>query len=87
MEVFETNWKINHFREQVNRNRFKLIFTSRISRSDNQKSNENYHDFYIQMIYQIYDNSEWKKVKLSEIEYETFDEIAEKIIENVKKIN
>ena len=39
------------------------------------------------MIYQIYDNSEWKKVKLSEIEYETFDEIAEKITENVKKIN
>ena len=82
--VFETNWKINHFREQINKNRFKLIFSSLINRSDNQKDNENYHDFYIQIIYEIYDNSAWKKIKLSEIENELLDEIVKKIRFKIK---
>ena len=83
--VFETNWKINHFREQINKNRFKLIFSSLINRSDNQKDNENYHDFYIQIIYEIYDKSTWKKIKLSEIENELLNEIVRKIRLNIKR--
>ena len=85
LTVFETNWKINHFREQINRNRFKLIFTSLINRSDDQKYNENYHDFYIQIIYEIYDKSAWKKIKLSEIENKLLDEIVKKIRKKIKK--
>ena len=85
LTIFETNWKINHFREQVNRNRFKLIFTSLINRSDDQKYNENYHDFYIQIIYEIYDKSAWKKIKLSEIENKLLDEIVKKIRKKIKK--
>ena len=85
LTIFETNWKINHFREQINRNRFKLIFSSLINRSDNQKDNENYHDFYIQIIYEIYDKSAWKKIKLSEIENELLDEIVKKIRLKIKK--
>ena len=85
LTIFETNWKINHFREQINRNRFKLIFTSLINRSDDQKDNENYHDFYIQIIYEIYDKSAWKKIKLSEIENELLDEIVKKIRLKIKK--
>jgi len=85
LTIFETNWKINHFREQINRNRFKLIFTSLINRSDDQKYNENYHDFYIQIIYEIYDKSAWKKIKLSEIENKLLDEIVKKIRKKIKK--
>ena len=85
LTVFETNWKINHFREEINRNRFKLIFTSLINRSDDQKYSENYHDFYIQIIYEIYDKSAWKKIKLSEIESKLLDEIVKKIRLKIKK--
>ena len=85
LTTFETNWKINHFREQINRNRFKLIFTSLINRSDDQKYNENYHDFYIQIIYEIYDKSAWKKIKLSENENQFLDEIVKKIGVKIKK--
>tara|TARA_A100001011_G_scaffold246539_1_gene254786 strand:- start:316 stop:741 length:426 start_codon:yes stop_codon:yes gene_type:complete len=85
LTTFETNWKINHFREQINRNRFKLIFTSLINRSDDQKYNENYHDFYIQIIYEIYDKSAWKKIKLSKIENKFLDEIVKKIRLKMKK--
>ena len=85
LTIFETNWKINHFREEINRNRLKLIFTSLINRSDNQKNNENYHDFYIQIIYEIYDKSAWKKIKLSEIENKLLDEIVKKIRKKIKK--
>ena len=85
LTIFETNWKINHFREQINRNRFKLIFTSLINRSDDQKYSENYHDFYIQIIYEIYDKSAWKKIKLSEIENKFLDEIVKKIRLKIKE--
>tara|TARA_Y100000996_G_scaffold106766_1_gene78471 strand:+ start:136 stop:561 length:426 start_codon:yes stop_codon:yes gene_type:complete len=85
LTIFETNWKINHFREQINRNRLKLIFTSLINRSYDQKNNENYHDFYIQIIYEIYDKSAWKKIKLSEIENKLLDEIVKKIRVKIKK--
>ena len=81
--IFETNWKINYFREQINKNRFKLIFTSLINRSESQMINENYHDFYIQIIYEIYDKSAWKKIKLSETENKFLDEIVRKIRLNV----
>ena len=83
--IFETNWKINYFREQINKNRFKLIFTSLINRSKSQMSNENYHDFYIQIIYEIYDKSAWKKVKLSETENKFLDEIVRKVRLNVDR--
>tara|TARA_B100001250_G_scaffold326814_1_gene290892 strand:+ start:447 stop:599 length:153 start_codon:yes stop_codon:yes gene_type:complete len=46
-------------------------------------SNENYHDFYIQIIYEIYDKSGWKKIKLSETENKFLDEIVRKIRLNV----
>ena len=85
LTIFETNWKINHFREQINRNRLKIIFTSIINRSDNQKNNENYHDFYIQIIYEIYDEDSWKKIKLSEIENKFLYEFVKKIRLKIKQ--
>lgn len=77
--TFETNWKINFFGEGINKNRYKLIFTSLINRTKNEINNENFHEFYVQMIYQIYDGNSWKEVNLSGSENSFLEEIVTKI--------
>ena len=85
--TFETSWKIDFFSGGINKNRFKLIFTSLLDRTKEEINNENFHELYVQIIYQIYDGSSWKQINLSKIENSLLDNIVSNIRLKVQHYN
>ncbi len=59
------DFKIKNFPENNSKSRIKIILTSTTIRNKDFNFNPNLNDCYIKLTNEIYDNNQWKEIKLS----------------------